>query len=72
MSEKIDIQELRRAVMNNAKKAKLSIKKYLDVFDIDESMYYKHVKELNPPRDYKHVKNYMDIIQTYKKRNENL
>lgn len=67
MQEKIDILELRRAVMNNSKVEKLSIKKYLETFYIDESMYYKHVREDNIPRDYKHVKNYMDIIETYKK-----
>lgn len=67
MSEKIDIQELRRAVMNNAKRSKISIKNYLDLYDIPENMYYAHIGNTNTPRDYKYIVAYKEMIQQYKK-----
>lgn len=67
MQEKIDIQELRRAVVNNAKKSKLSIKKYLELFDISEVMYYCHIREDHVPKDYKFIVAYNEIIDLYKK-----
>lgn len=61
----IDTQLLRRAVINNARKKKKSIMKYLQDRDIPENIYYAHIGEVNKARKYKYLEAYLKIIDIY-------